>query len=850
MRQINRQIQSVEDMVRLSGIAFEGFLADAFRDAGYAVDATLSSSDYGANFILARDGRKVVVRASQSAGAVGLDAVREAHFAKDYYKADEAWVIALHGFTPQVTSAAQSTGVRLVSGEEIMRMVGGEELTPRCDTEPGMQFEPASSPESDTALFTLAGNELLQYHGRERNVVIPSGLGIKYIESRAFSDPGAYATWPEGFVDPVCDWGRIQSVVVPEGVTTIGHSAFRACTSLRFISLPSTLQHIGACAFESCVSLQKIELPQGIKSIGYDAFACCESLSAVTFPQGEGGVEVERGAFRETGIKSLALRGSYQLGERCFERCYSLASVSIGAGVESLPALAFKLCRSLTDVRLPDTLASIGDGAFTECRALESVEIPNSVTKIGSKAFFECPKLSSIHIPPRVEVIGSEAFGICSMLSDITLSEGVKSIEEGAFFACKRMRKIVLPASVEEVASRAFASCDALADVTIPPSVRTIRPETFERCTALVNVTLSEGLETIEGHAFWKCAKLRRVQLPASVNTVAPHAFEDCVALEEVDSSPDCSGTIHRSAFLGCPLMERDDPIGGLPATAHLVNDARFPSMFDGPSHELRALRFVSEGSRWYSSPPRVDYLIVDRGIEGPNSFSCDQDDVEKAAFWVVLNEGCERGYYAVRGTQSDGTATIFDGYLEPNKDARSSRDPSRFGFLALQGPFAVYLHNCHLIASPTNDGELAAGVVDAYRDKVEPLVEEFEQVEADASGKGRKFEERKLAALDKLHAKIKAANVEFKNEAKHVGLDDAFYVSKYAASYGDERCPSKKAARTKEAERREKAMAKRRTSSSLSSAVWTLFEWLVTALITVVVFVLGLAVIVMLILL
>lgn len=869
MRRIFEQIQTVEDMSLLNGVAFEEYLADVFRHSGYEVDTTSKSGDYGADLIMARDGKIIVVQAKQHAGAVGFDAVKEVHFAKDFYKADEAWVVATHGFTPQAIRAAESTGVRLISGAGIVRMIS-ETAARGTYQDAGLGYHPEpesvdeldspsftfSEVESDSSLFTISGrlgDELLQYHGYEHNIVIPSNLGIKRIASKAFSDPGSYAEWPEGFTVPVCDWASIESVVIPEGVTTIGYASFKGCESLRAVSLPSTLREIGPAsfadcmslrvinlppslevisvgAFEGCVSLREIELPRGIKSIGNFAFTGCKNLSALTLPPSESAVEVGSYAFSESGIGSLAICGNYLLGTNCFERCPSLSSVTIegieeegggasepndqaiGAhgteiGMESLPDSAFRECHALKHVRLPNTLVSIGDSAFLKCEALQSIEIPEGVTQVGGWAFYDCSELTSIRIPPGVEVIGRSAFASCSALSDVVIPEGVKSIEEDAFFSCKQVKRIVLPTSVEKVGPSAFMDCDALSHIVISPSVRAISLEAFARCGALTNVGLPEGLEVIEELAFGNCTQLKRVMLPASIKTVAPRAFEGCGALEEVCCAPGFSGTIHRSAFLGCPVIRMDDPVRDLSDTATLVNDARFPKMFDGPSRELRTLKFERQGIR-----------VIDRGVEGLNSFSSGCDDTDEVEFWIELNEGCDRGYYAVRGkTTGSWHAEVYDGYLTLEEHERSSLNLSRQQSSILRGSYTVYLHNCHLVASPSIDGALAASLLDAYRAGVTPLVEEFRKVQADESGKGRRYEERKLAALDGLHAKIKAVNAQFEVEAKKIGVDYRYYINMYSSSLGGGLTPSEKAAHAKALENRQRSMTK--TSLSMSTA-------------------------------
>lgn len=120
MEHIFKEMMSVEDLSVLKGVAFERYLSGLFTDLGYRVEETPPSGDYGADLILFKSGIKIVVQAKQYSSPVGFDAVKEAHFARSYYSAGEAWVIATHGFTPQAVSAASSADVRLIDGPELV----------------------------------------------------------------------------------------------------------------------------------------------------------------------------------------------------------------------------------------------------------------------------------------------------------------------------------------------------------------------------------------------------------------------------------------------------------------------------------------------------------------------------------------------------------------------------------------------------------------------------------------------------------------------------------------------------------------------------------------------------------
>lgn len=116
-------LKSVDDISILKGQSFEDFLCSVFSDLGYSVELTPSSGDYGADLILARDEKKVVVQAKQYSKPVGFDAIKEAHFARTFYSATDAWVIATHGFTQQAISAADATDIRLIDGNELVSYI-------------------------------------------------------------------------------------------------------------------------------------------------------------------------------------------------------------------------------------------------------------------------------------------------------------------------------------------------------------------------------------------------------------------------------------------------------------------------------------------------------------------------------------------------------------------------------------------------------------------------------------------------------------------------------------------------------------------------------------------------------
>ena len=77
----------------------------------------------------------------------------------------------------------------------------------------------------------------------------------------------------------------IKSVVIPNGVTSIGYRAFFFCSNLTSVVIPDSVTSIGDEAFYGCKNLTSITIPDSVISIGNAAFRGCKSLKTLTIPK-------------------------------------------------------------------------------------------------------------------------------------------------------------------------------------------------------------------------------------------------------------------------------------------------------------------------------------------------------------------------------------------------------------------------------------------------------------------------------------------------------------------------------------------------------------------------------------
>ena len=139
----------------------------------------------------------------------------------------------------------------------------------------------------DNALMILDGKVVLGYKG-----TCPSSLeipdGVKVIAANAFANCRNLESviLPDGLMtigDNAFSGTAIFNVSIPPSVTRIGNSAFHNCGGLSAITLPEGLRYIGDEAFYGCDLLSEIEIPAIVTNVGYGVFNACLSLEAVTF---------------------------------------------------------------------------------------------------------------------------------------------------------------------------------------------------------------------------------------------------------------------------------------------------------------------------------------------------------------------------------------------------------------------------------------------------------------------------------------------------------------------------------------------------------------------------------------
>ena len=387
--------------------------------------------------------------------------------------------------------------------------------------------------------------------------------------------------------------GFKNSILPTDGsVTSIGSFAFYGCSGLTSITIPSSVTSIGSYAFRGCSGLTSIIIPEGVTSIGDDAFSGCSGLTSITVASGNTKYHSAENCLIETASKTLVLgcknsvipsNGSVtSIGDRAFEGCSGLTSITIPSSVTSIGMYAFYGCSNLESITLPfvgATLSSTKNTHFGYIFGASSYSdnnnyVPASLTtvvitggtSIKSSAFYNCSGLTSITIPSSVTSISSYAFKDCSGLESITVASGnakyhstgnclIETASKTLVFGCKNS---VIPSdgSVTSIGSYAFRGCSGLTSITIPDSVISIGSYAFDDCrgiiqtengvsyvdkwvidcdTSVTSVTLRANTVGIGPNAFHSCRGLSSITIPNSVTSIGDSAFQDCRNLTSIN---------------------------------------------------------------------------------------------------------------------------------------------------------------------------------------------------------------------------------------------------------------------------------------------------------------------------
>ena len=407
---------------------------------------------------------------------------------------------------------------------------------------------------------------ITDYDGMASSLSIPSAINghtVKQIDTGALSDNGI-----------------ITSVTIPNGVTTIGFSAFNGCIKLEKIKFSSNLDtvcenafnntkwfnnqsnglvYVGKVAYKYKGDMQrntKITVKSDTVSISESAFKDCANLTAILIPSSV--KHIDKYAFYNCqGLTKLNFNdGIERIENDAFGSCEKLTSVNFSETLKSIGAFAFVECKKLSEITIPQSVTSVGEYAFSGCENLASVTVSDDLPYVGGRAFEKTKWLNSQ--PDGVVYIGKSAYGYKGDMpknTELSLKSGITNISGYAFYEEKNLTSVKIPETVSRIGNWAFLDCEGLKNVNIPDGVKRIESWTFSNCSSLTNITVPDSVTVLDGLAFSYCTNLKNIELSKNLTEIGMGALSHCTSLETIDI-PDSVIIMDNIAMAGCSELK------------------------------------------------------------------------------------------------------------------------------------------------------------------------------------------------------------------------------------------------------------------------------------------------------
>lgn len=353
--------------------------------------------------------------------------------------------------------------------------------------------------------------------------------------------------------------GKRKVVRVPNGIKTIGASAFWNNTFIEEVKLPESVERLGGDCFYYCTNLRNINIPANVSIMGNNPFAGCPSL--------------------------LVDNNSP----------YFIIENDVLYDKNKTMIINYPIWKEDKFYELPNTVDCIGKHSFFACDRLEMLQIPQSVKRLENMPFSGCSKLKVINRSPYYNfengIIYNKFKNIiigCLPNYDIEhleIPNTVTLISRNAFWNCKKIKKITIPKSVNRIGYNPFAGCenllvDSLSNIfladdrvlynngklhmqcatdraigkiyKVADEVRFIDRGVFSGCKSLEEIYLN-NVEYIDKSAFTNCTALKRIYISDKVKYVGEWAFAYCKALSVI--SVNKNTMVDKNAFNECPAI-------------------------------------------------------------------------------------------------------------------------------------------------------------------------------------------------------------------------------------------------------------------------------------------------------
>lgn len=352
--------------------------------------------------------------------------------------------------------------------------------------------------------------------------------------------------------------GKSKIVIVPNGIKSLGASAFWNNNYIEEVYLPDSLEKFGGDTFYYCKNLRKINIPKNVKLMGNNPFAACPNVEIIN-------------ESKNYILKDGMLYNKDMTRVICYLQTNKAEKFIIPDGIKYIGKHCFYGCNNLKEVVIPESVIHLENNPFSDCMYLkvtnnskcynfengiiynkykttilgclpsthiEELIIPKTVTAIGRNSFWNAKGIKKLVITRNIDTIGYNPFASAENMR--------LTLKDNKYFKC--FNNIIYNLDMTHIMCATNIAVGK--SFKLPDTVTHINRGVFSGCVDLSEIDFN-NVTYIDKSSFTNCIGLTSIYIPDKVTYIGEWVFAYCTNLKKISIK---KGTyIDENAFNECP---------------------------------------------------------------------------------------------------------------------------------------------------------------------------------------------------------------------------------------------------------------------------------------------------------